>query len=235
VNVDDAQLAGKLAAARYAAALVEDGMVVGLGSGSTAALFVRALGARVRDGLNVVGVPTSDATAALARAEGIALATLEEYPRLDMDIDGADAVDPTLNLLKGLGGALLREKIVAAAAARFVVIVDESKVVGSLAEAPLVPIEVVPFGWSRTQAALEALGATVTQRTRSDEPATAFITDGGHYILDCGFADLSDPIALAARVKALTGVVDHGLFIGMASLAVVGMADGGVRAIAKGA
>ncbi len=233
--MDDAQLAGKIAAARYAAALVEGDTVVGLGSGSTAALFVRALGERVRDGLNVIGVPTSDATAALARAEGIALATLEEYPRLDMDIDGADAVDPALNLLKGLGGALLREKIVAAAAVRFVVIVDESKVVGSLAEAPLVPIEVVPFGWSRTQAELEALGATVTQRIRRDEPATAFITDGGHYILDCGFADLSDPVTLAARVKALTGVVDHGLFIGMAGLAVVGTADGGVRAIAKGA
>ena len=233
--MDNAQLAGKIAAARYAAALVEDGMVVGLGSGSTAALFVRALGERVRDGLNIIGVPTSDATAALAHAEGIALATLEEYPRLDMDIDGADAVDPALNLLKGLGGALLREKIVAAAAARFVVIVDESKIVGSLAGAPLVPIEVVPFGWSRTQAALEALGATVTQRVRRDGPATAFITDGGHYIFDCRFGDLSDPVTLAARVKALTGVVDHGLFIGMAGLAVVGMAGGGVRVMNKGA
>ena len=233
--MDDAQLAGKIAAARYAAALVEDGMVVGLGSGSTAVLFVQELGERVREGLNVIGVPTSDATAALARAEGIALATLEEYPRLDMDIDGADAVDPALNLLKGLGGALLREKIVASAAARFVVIVDESKVVESLAESPLVPIEVVPFGWSRTQAELEALGATAPRRARRDEPATAFITDGGHYILDCGFADLSDPVSLSARVKALTGGVDHGLFIGMASLAVVGRTDGGVRVITKGA
>ena len=233
--MDDAQLAGKLATARYAAALGEDGMVVGLGSGSTAALFVRALGERVREGLNIIGVPTSDATAALAHAEGIALATLEEYPRLDMDIDGADAVDPALNLLKGLGGALLREKIVAAAATRFVVIVDESKVVESLAESPLVPIEVVPFGWSRTQAELEALGATVARRVRREEPAMAFITDGGHYILDCGFADLSDPAGLATRVKALTGVVDHGLFIDMAGLAVVGTADGGVRVMNKGA
>lgn len=234
--MSDARQAGKVAAARHAAGLVEDGMVVGLGSGSTAALFVQALGARVRGegaGLRVIGVPTSDATARLAQAEGIALATLEEYPRLDMDIDGADAIDPTLNLLKGLGGALLREKIVAAAAARFVVIADESKVVGSLAESPLVPVEVIPFGWSQTQAALEALGAAVTRRARRDDPAQLFITDGGHVICDCRFADLSDPVALAARVKALTGVVDHGLFIGMAGVAVIGMADGTVRVMEK--
>ncbi len=232
--MSDAQEGGKIAAARHAAGLVEEGMLVGLGSGSTAALFVQALGERVRAGLRVTGVPTSDATARLAQAEGIALATLEEYPRLDMDIDGADAVDPALNLLKGLGGALLREKIVASAAARFVVIVDESKVFARLSDAPLVPVEVVPFGWSRTQVALEALGATVTQRVRRDEPEQVFITDGGHYVLDCRFADLSDPVALAARVKALTGVVDHGLFIGMATMAVVGAADGTVRVMAKG-
>ncbi len=234
--MDDARQAGKVAAARHAAGLVEDGMVVGLGSGSTAALFVQALGARVRGagaGLRVIGVPTSDATARLAQAEGIALATLEEYPRLDMDIDGADAVDPALNLLKGLGGALLREKIVASATARFVVIADESKVVGSLAESPLVPVEVVPFGWSQTQVALEALGAAVTRRARRDDPDQLFITDGGHVICDCRFADLSAPVALAARVKALTGVVDHGLFIGMASVAVIGMADGTVRVMEK--
>jgi len=230
----DAQQTGKVAAARYAAGLVEDGMIVGLGSGSTAALFVQALGARVRSGgPRVIGVPTSDATARLAAAEGIALATLEEYPRLDMDIDGADAVDPALNLLKGLGGALLREKIVASAAARFVVIADESKIVGSLAESPLVPVEVVPFGWSHTQAALEALGATVTRRARRDDPTQLFVTDGGHFICDCRFADLSDPVALAARIKALTGVVDHGLFIGMAGAAVIGMADGTVRVMEK--
>ncbi len=232
--MSDAQLAGKIAAARHAAGLVEEGMLVGLGSGSTAALFVQALGARARAGLRVTGVPTSDATARLAQAEGIALATLEEYPRLDMDIDGADAVDPALNLLKGLGGALLREKIVAVAAARFVVIVDESKTFAHLSDAPLVPVEVVPFGWSRTQVALEALGATVTRRVRGDDPARLFITDGGHYVLDCRFADLSDPVALAAHVKALTGVVDHGLFIGMASMAVVGAADGTVRIMEKG-
>ncbi len=228
--MDGAQ-AGKLAAARHAAGLVEDGMRVGLGTGSTATLFVRALGERARAGLRIVGVPTSEATGALARAEGIPVATLEEYPRLDIDIDGADAVDPALNLLKGLGGALLREKIVAAAADRFVVIVDESKVVGALAEAPLIPVEVVPFGWSRAAAALAGLGARVTRRPRLDAPSEPFVTDGGHYVLDCVFADLSDPAAIASSIKALTGVVDHGLFIGMASVAVVGGLDGGARAI----
>src|SRR5579875_2843429 len=228
VIVSDAQRAGKIAAARYAAGLVEDGMIVGLGSGSTAALFVEALGERVRAGLRVTGVPTSQATEQLARGLGIALATLEEYPRLDLDVDGADAVDPALNLLKGLGGALLYEQIVAAAATRFVVIVDESKIVTALSQTPLVPVEVVPFGWSRTQAELEDLGAAVTRRRRPDDPAAAFITDGGHVVLDCRFADLSDPVAMAARIKGLTGVVDHGLFIGMANLAIVGAADGTV-------
>ena len=222
---------GKEAAARYAAGLVEEGMVVGLGSGSTAALFVRALGERVRAGLRIVGVPTSQATADLARAEGISLTTLEEQPHLDLDVDGADAVDPALDLLKGLGGALLREKIVAAAAARFVVIVDESKLVTALSQTALVPVEVIPFGWLRTAAALERLGATVARRARRDAPAEPFVTDGGHYVLDCRFADLSDPMATGAQIKALTGVVDHGLFIGLATEAIVGHADGRVRVL----
>lgn len=226
--MDEAQLS-KEAAARHAAALVADGMVLGLGSGSTAALFVRALGERVRAGLRVVGVPTSVATEQLARVEGIALATLEDYPRLDLDVDGADAVDPALNLLKGLGGALLREKIVAAAAARFIVIVDAGKVVATLSEAPLVPVEVIPFGWSRTRVALEEMGAAVSRRARRSAPDEPFVTDGGHYVLDCRFADLSDPAATAARIKALTGVVDHGLFIGMATEAIIGNADGNVH------
>lgn len=208
-------------------------MVVGLGSGSTAALFVQALGERVRAGLRITGVPTSEATERLARSLDIPLATLEEHARLDMDIDGADAVDPALNLLKGLGGALLREKIVAAASSRFVVIVDEGKLVDTLAAAPLVPVEVVPFGWSRTYAALEGLGAVVTRRATRDDPGRAVVTDGGHYILDCRFANLSDPAATASRIKALTGVVEHGLFIGMATAAVVGDGDGQVHTMTR--
>ena len=222
---------GKEAAARFAAGLVEEGMVVGLGSGSTAALFVRALGERVRAGLRIVGVPTSQATEDLARSEGISLTNLEEHPHLDLDVDGADAVDPALNLLKGLGGALLREKIVAAASARFAVIVDESKLVTALSQTPLVPVEVIPFGWLRTAAALERRGATVARRARRDAPAEPFVTDGGHYVLDCRFADLADPAATGAQIKALTGVVDHGLFLGLATEAIVGHADGSVRVL----
>ncbi len=230
----DNRQAGKEAAGRYAAGLVEPGMVVGLGSGSTATLFIRALAERVRAGLEVVGVPTSEASEHLARAEGIPLTTLEDNPRLDLDVDGADAVDPALNLIKGLGGALLREKIVARAAARFVAVVDESKVVESLTQLSLVPVEVVPFGWSGTWAALEELGASPTMRRTSTEPgAPPFVSDGGHYILDCRFADISDPGVLAARIKALTGVVEHGLFIGMSGEAVVGRDDGTVTILRR--
>lgn len=222
----------KEAAARYAADVVEDGMVLGLGTGSTAALFVAALGERVKKGLRVRGVPTSEATARQARDLGIPLSTLEETPRLDLDIDGADAIDPQLNLLKGLGGALLREKIVAAASRRFLVIADESKLVASLADAPLVPVEVIPFGWSRTAVELEDLGATVKRRlVRDSISGEALITDSGHYILDCHFENMLDPLTLAEQIKSLVGVVDHGFFIGLATEAVVASSSG-VRLLA---
>jgi ribose 5-phosphate isomerase A len=230
ITLDKEQVA-KEAAARYAAGLVEDGMVVGLGTGSTAEPFVHALGQRVRAGLRILGVPTSKATERLSRSKGIPLTTLEERPQLDIAVDGADAVDPALNLLKGLGGALLREKIVAHAAARFLVIVHEAKLVGALTEAPLVPVEVVPFGWSRTKAELEGLGATVTRRESRNGQHGPFVTDGGHYVLDCRFADLSDPATMAAQIKALIGVVEHGLFIGMADTVIVGAANGSVRVL----
>jgi len=223
---------GKAAAATYAAGLVEDGMVVGLGTGSTASLFVQALGVRVRGGLSIVGVPTSVATAQLAEKEGIATATLEEQPSIDLDVDGADAVDPQFALLKGLGGALLREKIVAASSTRFVVVVDEAKMVETLTGAGLVPVEVVTFGWSRTFAALQNLGATAMRRTQTTDPAQPYMTDGGNYLFDCAFPDLSNAAVIGAAIKALTGVVDHGLFIGMTSAVVVGMDDGTVRVVA---
>jgi ribose 5-phosphate isomerase A len=204
--------------------------VVGLGSGRTAAAFIRALGERVRAGLRVLGIPTSEHTARLARAEGIALTTLEEHPRPEIAVDGADAIDPALQLLKGRGGALVREKIVATAAARFVVVVDEQKVVGTLAESPVVPVEVVPFGWSRTLALLESLGAVGTRRMRSGAGAgRPFESDNGNHVLDCRFADFSAPADLAARIKSLPGVVDHGLFVDLASQVIVGHADGRVR------
>ncbi len=224
---------GKQAAAERAAAEIADGSRVGLGTGSTAALFVKALGRRVRAGLRVVGVPTSEATAALARAEGITVVTLEDHPALDVAVDGADAVTDRLDLVKGLGGALLREKIVALAARRFVVIADASKRVASLAAAPPVPVEVVVFGWSRTCVALEALGAEALRRPRRDAADQAFVTDGGNYILDCRFGDLSDPDALAARIKAVTGVVDHGFFLGMAAEGLIGADDGSVLTLSR--
>jgi ribose 5-phosphate isomerase A len=208
----------KLAAAEAAAALVEDGMTVGLGSGSTAALAVEAIGRRRP---RIVGVPTSEKTAELARRLGIPLATLAERPRLDLTIDGADEVElGTLHLVKGRGGALLREKIVACATARLVIVADESKVVDRLtaAERP-VPVEVVPFGWESTADRLRAIGATPVRRE-------GFVTDGGHYILDCLWPEMGPAADLAQRLDGIVGVVEHGLFIGMAAEAAVGGPDG---------
>src|SRR3954451_20667678 len=208
----------KLAAAEAAALLVEDGMVVGLGSGSTAALAVRAIGRRAP---RIVGVPTSEKTAELARGLGIALATLVERPRLDLTIDGADEVEVgTLHLVKGRGGALLREKIVACATARLVIVADESKIVERLTAADRpIPVEVVPFGWESTAARLRAIGATPILRE-------GFTTDGGHYILDCLWADMGPAADLARCIDEIVGVVEHGLFIGMASEAIIGSATG---------
>jgi ribose 5-phosphate isomerase A len=219
----------KVAAAVYAAGMVEDGTTVGLGSGTTARILVKELGRRVLAGLRVVGVPTSDDTANLARSFDIPLATLEEQSTLDIVIDGADEVDPGLNLIKGRGGALLREKMVAMAGERFVVLVDESKRVERLGALAPVPVEVVQFGWVTTRLRLERLGFTCELRG-GDRP---YITDGGNLILDChapAALDLSD-VAVGTSIKAQTGVVEHGLFVGMATHVVVGSADGGVSVL----
>lgn len=218
------QAGQKAAAARRAAEEVRDGMVVGLGTGSTAALLLARLGERVREGLRFSGVPTSEATAAQARALGIPLTDLEAHPDLDLDIDGADEVDPALDLVKGLGGALLREKIVAIAARRLVIVVDEGKIVRCLGERAPVPVEVVPFGWRRTADALRRLGAAPELRMGS---GGAFSTDGGNRILDCRFAPGTDLARLAAAIKGVTGVVEHGLFVGMRPTVIVGRAAGG--------
>jgi len=218
------QAGQKALAARRAAEEVQQGMIVGLGTGSTAALLVTALGERVRQGLRFTGVPTSEATAKQARALGIALATLEEHPSLDLDIDGADEVDPKRDLTKGLGGALLREKIVAGAAKRLIIMVDESKLVSRLGEKTPVPVEVTPFGWTRTGNALRELGAEPVLRGGVTGP---FVTDGGNYVLDCRFPATTALAALAGAIKATVGVVEHGLFVGMRPTVVVGKADGG--------
>jgi ribose 5-phosphate isomerase A len=217
------QAGQKAVAARRAAEEIRDGMAVGLGTGSTAALLLDRLGERVREGLRFVGVPTSEATARHARELGIRLSDLDRHPELDLDIDGADEVDPAGNLVKGLGGALLREKIVAVAARRVVIVVDEGKLVERLGERAPVPVEVVPFGWRRTAEALRRLGAEPGLRGGEASP---FLTDGGHHILDCRFPGGTDLRALAPAIKAVVGVVEHGLFTDLRPTVIVGRADG---------
>jgi ribose 5-phosphate isomerase A len=214
-------------AAQAALADVEPGMKLGLGTGRTAEQFVRLLGEKVRQGYDVVGVPTSERTAELAEAEGIRVTTLDAEPALDLTVDGADEVDPALRLIKGGGGALLREKIVASASRRMIVIVDAAKLVPTLGAFPL-PIEVVPFGLRATHDAVEAaarrLGLTgaIVLRGRPDDP---YVTDGGHHILDAAFGRIHDPVALGKALSAIPGVVEHGLFIGLASAVIVAHPD----------
>jgi ribose 5-phosphate isomerase A len=215
----------KRAAAEAAVELVEDGMVVGLGTGSTAAFAVEALARRHREGLRFLGIPTSERTAAQARAAGIPLTTFAEHRVIDLTIDGADEVERgTLNLIKGLGGALLREKIVAAASRRLAIVVDDAKLVDRLGTQAPVPVEVIAFGLEATQAHLEVLGASVKlRRAPSGEP---FVTDSGNRILDCQFAPISDPARLEERIARIVGVVESGLFICRADPVFVAEAGG---------
>ena len=211
-----------------AALRVESGMRLGIGTGSTAEAFVRALAERVKEGLRIVGVPTSERTAQLCRELGIPLATLEELPELDLTIDGTDEVDGALRLIKGGGGALLREKIVASASARMLVIADVTKKVETLGAFPL-PIEVNGFGIVSTLLAIEraaglvGVAGTLALRRTGDDP---FITDGGHLIVDASFGRIPDPEALSAALHAIPGVVEHGLFLGLASSVMLAGPDG---------
>jgi ribose 5-phosphate isomerase A len=220
--------AQRLRAAEAALDEVRPGMKLGLGTGRTAEAFVRILGDRVRSGLDIVGVPTSERTARLAEAEKIPLTTLDLEPILDLTVDGADEIGPGLALVKGGGGALLREKIVAAASRRMVVAADESKLVDVIGAFPL-PIEVVPFGLAATKRAIEegaarlGLSGLVSLRL---EDGRAFVTDGGHHILDASFGRIPAPAALSAALSNIPGVVEHGLFLGLASAAVIGRDDG---------
>ncbi|MBF6611992.1 MAG: ribose-5-phosphate isomerase RpiA [Chloroflexi bacterium] len=210
----------KRQAALRAVEYVRDGMIVGLGTGTTATYAVYALGERVQQGLQITGIPTSERTARLARQLGIPLTTLDEHNEIDTTIDGADEVDlATLAVIKGMGGALLREKIVALASKVEVLIVDESKVVTRLGTRAPVPVEVVQFGWTRTGGALQALGCTPQRRTAPHgEP---YITDSGNYLLDCHFPGIDDPQALAGSIKLITGVVEHGIFANIARRVIV--------------
>ncbi|MCC7250386.1 ribose-5-phosphate isomerase RpiA [Hyphomicrobium sp.] len=219
----------KVAAARHALTFVEPRMRLGLGTGSTASRFVELLGAEVRAGLQVLCVPTSEETRALAAKLGIPLTTLDETPLLDLTIDGADELDGELRLIKGGGGALLREKIVATASDRMIVIADVSKKVDKLGSFPL-PVEVVRFGVTATRNMIEMLAADsgcngeVTLRLGRD--GNPFITDGGNYIFDCAFGQIDDPESLDEALKFIPGVVENGLFLGIADAAVIGGPEG---------
>lgn len=220
----DTQELKKLAAYR-AVEFVESGMVVGLGTGSTAIWAVRRLAERLKRGelANVVGVPTSLVTAQEAQALGIPLATLDEQPQIDITIDGADEVDPNLDVIKGGGGALLREKLVAQASQRMVVIVDESKLSPALGTKFYVPVEVVTFGWKTQQEFLTSIATQAELRQKEGKP---FVTDQGNYILDCRFGVIQDPPQLAEQLKQRTGIVDSGLFISLVTDVIVAKADG---------
>jgi ribose 5-phosphate isomerase A len=215
----------KRAAALRAIEEVEDGMVLGLGTGSTAAFVVEGLAARVKVGLRIVGIPTSERTAAQARQLGVPIATFAEYQKLDLTIDGADEVElGTLDLIKGLGGALLREKIVASASRRLVIVVDYEKLVDRLGEHTPVPVEVTQFGWQATAASLSALGCIPERRyTAGEQP---FVTDGGNFILDCRFGAITHPGILEKRIATMVGTVESGLFVGRSSMVVVASTTG---------
>ena len=216
-------------AARAALDLVEDGMQLGLGTGSTAARFVKAVGERVAQGLRVLCVPSSEITRVQAEGLGIPLTTLDETPRLDLTVDGADEIDHQLRLIKGGGGALLREKIVATASDRMVVIADDSKLVARLGTYPL-PVEVVRFGLLATMSLIEAIavetGCHGEIKLRSGTGDAPFVTDQGNLIVDCAFGAIPEPEVLAFALKRIPGVVEHGLFLGIVDLAIVAGSDG---------
>ena len=225
----------KARAAAMALDLVEDGMRLGLGTGSTAAYFVEGIGAKVAQGLKLICVPTSETTRLQAERLWIPLTTLDETPHLDLTVDGADELDDQLRLIKGGGGALLREKIVASASDRMVVIADRSKLVATLGKFPL-PVEVVSFGLAATRALIEAMaqeaGCNGNITLRPDPSGRPFVTDQGNHVLDCAFGQIPEPDLLSFALKQVPGVVEHGLFLGIADAAIVAGPEG-VQMIAR--
>ncbi|MCZ6678355.1 MAG: ribose-5-phosphate isomerase RpiA [Candidatus Poribacteria bacterium] len=223
--MDTEQLEKKLKrlAAEHAADEVENEMIVGLGTGSTTYYALLKLGERVRGGLDIIGIPTSQQTAKIATAQGISLSTLREHLEVDVTIDGADEVNPDLDLIKGAGGALVREKIIAYASKRLIIIVDESKLVEDLGSNFSLPVEIVPFGWQATQLALDRICRRSELRYVDKAP---FISDNGNYILDCNFDGIPDPAQTERIINNLPGVVENGLFVNRADKVIIGTASG---------
>jgi ribose 5-phosphate isomerase A len=224
--VDLAERIARLAA--VAADLVQPGMTVGLGTGSTADAVIRELGRRVSEGLTFTGVPTSCRTEAMARDLGIPLTTLDEIERLDLGIDGADEIAPNLDAIKGKGGALLYEKLVALSCQRFVLVATTEKNVARLGERTALPVEIVRFGWRQTARRLQEIGYLPELRMSPAGTEQPFVPDNGSYILDCATGPMDDPMAVAAAVKAVPGVIEHGLFVEIADAAVQVNPDGSV-------
>lgn len=212
----------KQAAAHKAVQYIKDGMIVGLGTGSTAYWAIQYLGEKVKQGMRITAIATSDETERLALECGIKVSEMDAVDHIDIDIDGADEIDRRLNLIKGGGGALLREKIVAAGSKTFIVIADGSKMVEMLGKFPL-PVEIIPFGWQHTARHLALLGCQTTLRQKEAKP---FITDNGNYILDCQFGPIPDPAVLQQQINNTPGVVENGLFVKMATRIVIGYDDG---------
>jgi len=216
-------------AAEVAVKFVKDGMVVGLGSGSTASIAIKKIGEKVRDGMDVVGIPTSRDSEILGKSVGIRIGELKDHPKVDVTIDGADEVDPHLNLVKGLGGALVREKIVAAATTMEIIVVDDSKLVEYLCQKAPLPVEIVRYAHDATMRRLQSLGCVPKLRKRDGE---LYVTDNGNYIVDCKFDRIDDPANMESRLNLVPGVVDNGLFVGLAHKVIVA-SEKSVRTLEK--
>jgi len=227
--MENPSVKGKRLAAEKAIQYIRPGMTLGLGTGSTAYWAIQGIGGLVKEGLSVKAVATSVQSEALARELNIPIIPFSEVDQLDITIDGADEVDKELNLIKGGGGALLREKIVAAVTKFYIIIVDESKLVDNLGKFPL-PVEIAPFAWELTMRKLTALGCTPRMRMAGDQ---RYLTDNGHYILDCAFGVINDPAKVHEQVSAITGVMEDGFFNGMADIVIAGTAGGDTRLIAR--
>ncbi len=214
----------KQVAGERAIEFVKDGMVVGLGTGSTTYFAINRLGMMVNEGLNIIGIPTSLQTEKIAKESGIKLSNLEEHPEIDITIDGADEVDPQLNLIKGMGGALLREKIIACASKMEVIVVDPSKMVSILGTKSPLPVEVSTFGWKNCLERLKQLGCDAKLRKKDEN---IYTTDNNNYIIDCSFEKIDEPKSLESKINNIPGVMENGLFLGMADVVIMGTEDGG--------